>query len=434
MKKNYILDTCVLLQDPDSIFKFEDNNVIIPIGVIEELDNFKTKQSELGKNARQVSRYLDEISSNGEDINKGAKCGDGIIKVVYNGNLQNYYKESNVDLHVIHIGELVTKESDEKTIIVSKDTNVRLRARALNLLAEDYKNDLINLDNSYDGYSEIVVEDGLNNMFKKTGQIELDKVRNMLIEGDFPNNPNYYLSMKECGSKSSLLGKISFDSKMVNLLASGITGYGNIVPKNLEQCFTMDAVFDNSIPLVMVSGVAGTGKSLVSIARAYKSLKDKENGYKKMLVCRPIMPMGKDIGYLKGDLDEKMDPWMQPIYDAFEVITKVDGKAYVKSEKDIKVEALTYIRGRSIHDSIIIIDEAQNLSRNEIKTIVTRVGHNTKIIFTGDIDQIDCPYLNRNTNGLSVLMKTFEKSKYAASIVMKKGVRSELAEEATKLF
>ena len=430
MIKNYILDTCVLLQDPDSIFKFDENNVIIPIGVIEELDEKKKLQDELGKNARQVSRYLDEISNSEGDINKGAKIGEGTIRIVYNGNLGNYYKEKNVDLHVIHIGELITKESDEKTIIVSKDINVRLRARALGLLAEDYKNDIVHLSDSYDGFAELLVEKGTNNEFKKKGYLDISELK--IIDGDFHNHPNFYVSLKE-GEKGGLLGKVSFDCSQINLLRSHFSGYGGIEPKNLEQTFLMDAIFDSTIPLVMVSGVAGTGKSLVSIASAYKMLAEKDL-YKRMLVCRPIMPMGKDIGFLKGDLEEKMDPWMQPIYDAFEVITKNDGKSFVKSKQDIKVEPLTYIRGRSIHDSIIIIDEAQNLSRNEIKTIVTRAGQNTKIIFTGDIDQIDCPYLNRNTNGFSVLMKNFEQSKLSATIVMKKGVRSVLAEEATKLM
>jgi len=433
MTKNYILDTCVLLQDPNCIFKFEENNVIIPIGVIEELDKFKNKQDELGKNARQVSRHLDKIVDGGGNINEGAKIGDGTIKVVYNGNLKSYYKEVNVDLHVIHIGEFLNKEQpDIKTIIVSKDINVRIRAKALGLLAEDYKNDIIELSSTYDGFAELVAANGTNNKLKKNGCLSIDELQILEGESDFHLHPNFYVSIVD-GNGGSLLGKVSFDCMKINLLQSMYTGFGNINPKNLEQTFLMDAIYDNSVSLVMASGVAGTGKSLVSIASAYKLLRENDS-YKRMLVCRPIMPMGKDIGYLKGDLEEKMDPWMQPIYDAFEVITGKDGKFFVKSTENIKVEPLTYIRGRSIHDSIILIDEAQNLSRTEIKTIVTRVGNNTKIIFTGDIDQIDCPYLNKYTNGFSVLMKNFEKSKCAATVVMKHGVRSELAEEATKLM
>ena len=423
-----VLDTCTLLSDPDAIYAFEDNTVIIPIGVIEELDTFKKDQSELGRNARQVSRALDVLRETG-DLHEGVKLpSGGILKVRYNGNLHSLYKEKNVDLHVIHIAQ-ETLKNDPKTpcIIVTKDVNVRIRANALGLKAENYERGAIKKDELDKGYTTINIDVSTFEELVSAKKLALEKVPQVK---DLP--PNYYLIVKKEGDKNSLLAKVSHDKTVVKLLIHPPKEL-KIVAKNKEQSFLLDALLDKDIKLVMVAGKSGTGKTLLAVACAHY-LTMVEKAYKRMLVSRPVCPMGKEMGFLPGEIEDKMLPWLSPIYDALDFIYnfKVSGRDIVLENPAIVIEPLAYIRGRSIHDQIMVIDESQNLSPLEVKTIITRAGENTKIILTGDICQIDSPYLDSLSNGLSVAMESFRGSSLAIGLRLEKGVRSALATEASE--
>lgn len=425
MVKNYILDTNVVLLDPQAIFKFEDNNIIIPIGVIEELDKFKKDQTELGKNARQISRYLDDLRHEG-DLRKGVKIGDGgTIAVRYDGNLNSYYKEQNVDLHVIHIAQkTMEKNSEIPCIVVSRDINVRIRANALGILAENYESDQVNHEEIDKGYTDILISDELFNEFAQDSDLYLSKL-DLTVE----LFPNEYIVLYNSLNKS-LLGRVDSSCRRIKKLLSYPKGVIGIHPKNKEQSFLMDALLDNDIKLVSVAGGAGTGKTLLALAVGYYLTVHKKE-YKRLLVSRPIFPMGKDLGALPGDIGEKLDPWMCPIYDAFEVIKEGSNGRSMVDGNLVVVEPLTYIRGRSIRDQFLIIDESQNLNIHEIKTIITRAGENTKVVLTGDIYQIDNPYIDSMSNGLSATVINMRDSYLSAHVILNKGVRSELAEEAS---
>lgn len=432
MVKNYVLDTNVLLTDPDAIFNFEDNIVVIPIGVIEELDTFKKHQGELGKNARSVSRSLDTLMQKG-DLRKGVEIPNsegGKVKVLYNGNLHQYNKKKNVDLHVIHIAEKLTSEnSEERTVIVSRDTNVRIRAKALGLEAQDYESIIVD-DGIPFGFSSIILSGKETKLFEKLEENLVIDVSDLPISEGLPEN-HYINLISETNRKRNILSKRSGDR--IAVLPDFRQGI-KIKPKNLEQTFVMSALLDEDIRLVSITGPAGTGKTILATAVGYY-LTEKTKTYSKLLVSRPVMPLGRDIGFLPGNVGEKLDPWMQPIYDALERIMSkknIDGRELVMESSFINIEPLTYIRGRSIHDQFVIIDEAQNLTPLELKTIITRAGGHTKIVLTGDITQIDNPYINEKSNGLSVITKSFVPSALSANVVMTKGVRSPLAQEATE--
>lgn len=428
MIKNYILDTNVLLQDPEAIYNFEDNTVIIPIGVIEELDKFKKDNNELGRNARQISRHLDELRVKG-DLRHGITMPNGgTIKVRYNGNLESFYKEQNIDLHVIHIAqETIKKEATTPCIIVSRDINVRIRANALGLLAEDYEAGKVNDDIDF-GFKEIEVD--IDVIVEMAEHKFIPVETNKIFRG---YNPNYYFNLVNPENKRSILAKVSYDGQNIETLPH-LPSKMFIRSKNREQTFVLDALLDPNINLVCISGKAGTGKTLLAVAAGY-FLTEVEDKYDRLLVSRPVYPMGKDLGFLPGTLEEKLDPWMQPIYDSFDVINgnrNSSGKKLVADSSKITVEPLTYIRGRSIHRQFVIVDESQNLTPLEIKTIVTRAGEGTKIVLTGDVEQIDNPYVDKYSNGLSVVMDAFKDSSLSAHIIMTKGVRSKLAQEASK--
>lgn len=428
MIKNYILDTNVLLQDPEAIYEFEDNVVIIPIGVLEELDKFKKDNTELGRNARQISRYLDDLRTQG-DLRHGIPLETGgILKVRYNGNLESFYKEQNIDLHVIHIAqETIKKESGIPCIIVSRDINIRIRANALGLLAEDYEATKIQHDEFDTGFKEIEVD--LDTI------VALNDDRHVAAEGALAGYyPNCYFNVVNTEKKRSILAKVSPDGRTIETLPN-LPNKLFIRSKNREQTFVLNALLDDSINLVCISGRAGTGKTLLAVAAGYY-LTEVEETYDRLIICRPVTPLGKqDIGFLPGTIDEKLDPWMCPIYDAFDVIKGKNigsGKKLVAESGKIQIEALTYIRGRSIHNQFIIVDECQNLTPLEAKTIITRVGEGTKLVLTGDVEQIDNPYVDKYSNGLTIVMDAFKDSDIAAHIVMTKGVRSKLAEEASR--
>lgn len=438
MIKTYILDTCTLLSSPDSLYAFEENTVIIPIGVIEELDKFKKDVTELGRNARQVSRELDSLRKMG-DLREGVKLPTGgKIAVRYNGNLKSLYKEKNVDLHVIHIAqETIKKDKTTPCIIISLDVNVRIRANALGLQAEGYEKGSLKKHELDKGHDDLDLDEDLFDEFVDKKQLAVERIKG------FKPTANYYYALRnEKDTKRTMLARVSVDRTVLRSLIGHPTG-SIIKARNREQAFLIDALMDKDIKLVSVVGTAGTGKTLCSLAMGYYQTTD-EKAYKRLLVSRPVYPMGKDIGFLPGEVSEKLDPWMSPIYDALEIICEnkdnknnknkkeMTGRDIIKKLPWIMVEPLTYIRGRSIHNQFMLIDESQNLSPLEIKTIITRAGEDTKIVLTGDIYQIDNPYVDSLSNGLSVTMESFRGSHLAAGLILERGVRSQLAEQASE--
>lgn len=441
MSKTFLLDTNVLLQDNKAIFNFQEHTIIIPIGVIEELDTFKKETDSRGRNARKASRQIDELRKNG-DLRKGCNLPNGGKLIVgFGKNINSFEKEKNVDYHILQVAQEWNKiKGNEPCTIVSNDVNVRIMANAYGLLTEEYEANKVELDLIDNGLDEIEVDFDLVDVLTKENELEVS-----VDDYEFAKyGPNHYFNLRCSSQNRSVLAKLSSDKTTLTKVYN-LPGNFPLTPKNIEQKCVLDALMDDKISLVAISGHAGTGKSILGTSAGYYQTIIKER-YEKFLVSRPVFPMGKDIGYLPGSATEKMDPWMTPIYDAFDVILLLDkdkknkskksspftsGKKLIEASEQIKIEPLTYIRGRSIHRQFFLIDETQNVNALEIKTILTRAGEGTKIVITGDVDQIDNPYVDKQTNGLSVVMNAFKDSSLAAHIVMKHGVRSALSEEAS---
>jgi PhoH-like ATPase len=442
LKKNFVLDTNVLLHDPRSIFGFEDNDVVIPIYVIEEIDNFKRDLSTLGRNARQVSRYLDEFRVQG-------KLGDGVpiaqdkghIRVLTaNRKLPHGTGEGRTtDDKILAVAlDLLEKDQAKPTVFVTKDTNLRIRADALGLHAEDYDVEgLAALDELWSGVSEVEVGPEQVNDFYATGNVPLEVAR-----GE-PPPPNAFVVLRDrTNPQHSAVGKYSAAKQaFVPLIKTPKEGVWGIRPRNKEQSFALDLLLNDEVRLVTIVGKAGTGKTLLAIAAGLQ--KTMEDGvYQKLLVSRPIFPLGRDIGYLPGSVEEKLNPWMQPIFDNVEYLMNLSrsekkaGRGYheLLDLGILEIEPLTYIRGRSIPNQFIIVDEAQNLTPHEVKTIITRVGDGTKIVLTGDPYQIDNPYVDQTNNGLIHVVNRFKSERLAGHVTMSKGERSPLAELAANLL
>lgn len=423
--KKFILDTNVILADPKCIYKFEDNEVYIPLIVIEELDRNKKGQSEKARAARQFSRSVDAMRADG-DLAKGVDLPTGgklYITTVKKGEVPLGMDLSINDDLILYTAKVLDG------IVVSKDLNVRLKADALGIPAEDYKAGKLVLSKDLDsGHSTIRLSDEQLESFRVNGFIEYS-------EGVYPNE--YYIMLSENNDKNSALGRFSPRAGGIVKLISANNVWG-IRAKNAEQRFAVDALLNDEISLVSLVGKAGTGKTLLAVACGLqKTLEEKK--YQRMLISRPVIPMGKDIGYLPGDINEKLNPWMSPIFDNLDFLFGGHGgfnnqwKPLVE-QGIIKIEALTYIRGRSIPSQYMIVDEAQNLSPHEVKTIVTRIGEGTKLVFTGDPEQIDSAYLDQVNNGLTYVIDRMKTEDIVSHIELLKGERSKLAEIATKLM
>ncbi|MCC3144829.1 PhoH family protein [Halanaerobium sp. Z-7514] len=437
MKKIFVLDTNVLLNNPRAIFSFEDNEVIIPLAVLEEIDNLKTQGSDLGYNARETSRLLEELRNQG-NLDKGVKLeGGGVLKIIINGELRlpKGLSSSKMDNRIISTAiDIMEKNPDRKVIMVSDDINLRLICDAYGLRAEEHSSSRLKEEEIYSGFRELSVNSKLIDKLFAENKLAVEELEQEDRDSFYPNE-FLQLSSKDKHKNTALT---RFDGENLLPLKYNDKQPAKIRPRNREQQLAMELLLDDQIKLATISGKAGTGKTLLAIAAGLAKVVD-ESVYKKLLVVRPVMPMGKDIGYLPGDKEEKMAPWMQPIFDNLEFIVhrNNDSKyAYEKllNSKLIQIEALTYIRGRSVPEQFIIIDEAQNLSLHEVKTIVTRAGENTKLVFTGDPYQIDNPYLNFHKNGLNYLAHKFHDQKISGHIMLKQGERSELAEIASKLL
>ncbi len=437
MKKNYVLDTNVLIHDPRAIFKFEDNDVVIPIYVIEEIDQFKREGTERGRNCRQVARYLDELREKSDvTLAKGVALGDGmgILKVAVptaRGDLPVALDHSAQD-HAILKTALDVREADRSkpTIFITMDTNLRIRADALGMEAETYENTSVDVDTLESGIVELSVPKAEIDEFFQGGALTPK------ANGLKPNS-SVVLKDAEAGNHTAL-GRYDGAKSAVVPLRVPREGVMGIRPKNKEQAFALDLLLDDSIRLVTLVGKAGTGKTLLALAGGLRKVVE-DGTFTRMLVSRPVMPMGRDIGYLPGDVDEKLNPWMQPIFDNLEFLYghgKRDNSAFHELIEGglVQVEPLTYIRGRSLPHQYLIVDEAQNLTPHEIKTIITRAGEGTKIVLTGDPHQIDNPYVDSASNGLSVVADRFRNERIAGHITLSKGERSDLAELAANLL
>ncbi|MBX3158180.1 MAG: PhoH family protein [Deltaproteobacteria bacterium] len=432
--KNYVLDTNVLLHDARAVYAFADNNVVIPIFVIEEIDTFKKDQSELGRNARQVARLLDEYRHDGGLSHPQKMPNGGTVRVALSkaprGNTS--YDSRTMDQRILEIAlEVRDANPTVPTILVTKDVNMRIRGDALGLAAVDFEPERISIDELYPGNRELGVPPGtIETLFAEAGAVV-----------DAPNvHANEYLTLRDDNGKSALTrwDKTTGKALPVKKLREGVWG---IKPRNREQHFALDMLLDDSIKLVTLVGKAGTGKTLLAIAAGLQKVTE-EQVFSKLLVSRPIFPLGRDIGYLPGDIEEKLNPWMQPIYDNLELLLginkadKKDGRSYAELVDlgYVEIEPLTYIRGRSLPNVYMIVDEAQNLTPHEVKTIITRAGEGTKIILTGDPYQIDHPYLDSSNNGLTTVAERFKNESIAAHVILTKGERSPLAELATQIL
>jgi len=445
MIKNFVLDTNVLLHDPRAILGFADNNVCLPIYVIEEIDQFKKDLSELGQNAREVSRIIDSFRVKG-NLRDGVMLPEGgKLRVLFaSGNhikeLAPYHKDLSIShlmdrLIVATAMELQKAEPDVPVVFVTKDTNLRIRAEVLGLKAVDYNKQRKDISELYTGTGELLLsQEQVSELAKPQGSIPIP-------EGAEVNENQYLVVRSETNPSQSLLARVLKKQGRIERIKELKEPVWGIRPKNKEQHFALDALLRDDISLVTLIGKAGTGKTLLAIAAGLQKVAE-EQVYTRLLVSRPIFPLGRDIGYLPGDIGEKLNPWMQPIHDNVEFLMGLSrpDRRSGRSYQDLiemgllEVEPLTYIRGRSIPNQFIIVDEAQNLTPHEVKTIITRVGHGTKIVLTGDPYQIDNPYLDSVSNGLVHTAERFKNEPCAATVTLIRGERSGLAELAANLL
>ncbi len=427
--KTFVLDTNVLLHDPEAMMKFEKNEVVIPVTVLEELDKMKRIPGELGRNARCAFRQLDSLHTLGEgDLHKGILLPTGtLIRIELESKPDNSYTFSlSVNDNRIILAAYVLQKAGKRVVFVSKDFAARIKAEAIGIEAEDYENLKFAYDSIYRGIRKIELPKEDVDLFYKDGFLE---------DRDFRAKPNEYFIMTS-PEHSSAVGKHDpHRGRIEPLLKSGpIWG---IKPRNVEQRCAIDLLLRDDIKLVSLIGQAGTGKTLLALACGLRNVFDK-NVYNRILVSRPVVPLGRDIGYLPGTKEEKLLNWMQPIYDNLEILCESvghDSKETINWVKDrVEMEAVAYIRGRSLPKMYIIIDEAQNLTPHEIKTIVSRAGEGTKVVLTGDPTQIDNPYLDKDSNGLTYLVGCFSDRQIYGHMYFDKTERSELAALAAEIL
>ena len=440
MIKNFVLDTNVLLHDPNALFHFEDNRVIVPITVIEELDHFKKDQNMLGRNARTVSKHIDRLRASG-NLGEGVPLEHGGVLRVALGSegaslLPPELEGRTGDNRILGVAlSARAREKNVPVVVVTKDTNLRIKADALGVTAEDYESDRVDIEELYRGFREVTVGKEFIDAFYAAGEcIPPPDARDL--------HSNEYIILRDAASQSSALGRVDALRRKLRLLAPSKDDVWGVRPRNKEQTFALDILLDDSVKLVTLAGKAGTGKTLLAIAAGLRKTSDEEV-YQRMLVSRPVFPMGKDLGFLPGDVEEKLKPWMQPIFDNVEYLFGFNRKKRQGSVRGyqelinlgiLEIEPLTYIRGRSIPNQFIIVDEAQNLSPHEVKTILTRAGENSKVVLTGDPYQIDNPFVDSASNGLSCTVEKFKDEAIAGHVLLVKGERSPLAELAANIL
>ncbi len=433
-----VLDTNVLLFDAQAIFKFQDSDIYIPVTVIEEIDRFKRDTGENGRNARQFSRYIDELRKNGP-LTEGVKPNgnNSRVFIMIDKDFKNVPEDlvsEKADNRILGAAiHLANKYKEQNVFLISKDINLRIKADVYGVPAKDYEPDDVNFEEMYDGYRELELTPGEIDQFYTE--------RFFPVPANFRMIPNEYVVMKnKSGGNHSALGRYSLKDEAVVPLKIYDNVWG-VNPRNMEQSFALDCLLNDEIQLISLVGKAGTGKTLLALAAGLVLTLD-EGKFQRLLVSRPIFPMGRDIGYLPGDVNEKLNPWMQPIFDNVDFLMGADTsqkKAAGRTQELINqgllnIEPLTYIRGRSIPHQYLIVDEAQNLTPHEIKTIITRAGQGTKVILTGDCYQIDNPYIDSSNSGLTYCVERFKGAPIAAHVTLRKGERSELAETASNIL
>ena len=439
MKKVFVLDTNILLTDPNSLFKFAHNDVVIPISVIEEIDVFKKDQSETGRNAREVSRILDRLRKKGNlasGIPLSDEHDDGLL-FVYLGRdltvLPSLLRDIT-DNAILAVALTLQKKFGEtrKVTLITKDSNLRVKADALAISSEDFEADKVDVSQLYTGFCDIEIDASFINDIYAKGYVD-----NPFTKGEYYLYANQFIRLKDRDtSDQTIMASYNKELNRIELLQGSQEKVWGVSARNREQSFGLSALLDDKIKLVTLTGGAGTGKTLLAIAAGLSKTTD-EDIYNRVLIARPVFPLGKDIGFLPGDVDEKLNPWMQPIYDNLELLLnggkssrqKSFNKGYQEliNQGLLAVEPLTYIRGRSLPNCYFLVDEAQNLTPHEIKTIITRAGEGSKIVLTGDPFQIDNPYVDATNNGLTHVVERFKDSDIAAHVTYSQGERSKLA-------
>ncbi len=463
--KHFVLDTNVLLHNPDALFVFEDNHIVIPFPVIEELDTMKRREDDVGRNARETVRHLDAIRRAGRLIDgvnlaevgprpgSGAGAATGTVRIdVGDHDRPKSIAHDSPDNRIIAVAWSLS-QNGEPVVFVSKDLAARIKADALGIRTEDFENQKVDADRLYSGYVELdAARKDIDDLYRDR-MLELDRLRGQLtVEMDDGSSvtrelsPNQYVILKDVQDEAhSGLGRRLADTDHLIPVAPQKKPTFGILARNVQQTMALDLLLDDEVKMVTLLGSAGTGKTLLAIAAGMTKVFAEER-YDKLLVARPIMPMGRDIGYLPGDKDEKLGAWMQPIFDNLTYLLSTRGSPNQSpdsrtSEQRIDklimdgrlvLEPLTYIRGRSIPHQFMIVDEAQNLTPHEVKTIASRVGEGTKLVLTGDIGQIDNPYLDGSSNGLSYAVEKMRGLGVVGHVTLARSERSELASLAAE--
>lgn len=432
-KKTYVIDTNVLLHDPNALSTFTGHDVVIPLAVLEELDSMKRYRDEMGKSVRAVLRFFDSLKDIAEgDVHSGATLPDGTtIRVqleIKTESKADFSLSLTSSKYRILMAACFLKDKGESVVFVSKDLTMRVKAKAVGLEVQDYENQKFSYESIYKGYRNLDLSKHDIDLFSKDGKLPLS-------ESDL--QPNEYCLLN-CEEKSSAVGKFDAESGgLISLLPINGDVWG-IKPLNVEQRCALDLLLRDEVKLVTLVGPAGTGKTLLALAVGLRKVFD-EGTYSRILVSRPIMPLGKDIGFLPGYKEEKLIHWMQPIYDNLEFLCSSCKESdetlrWVTESKKLEMEAVTYIRGRSLPKIYVIIDEAQNLTPHEVKTIISRAGEDTKVVLTGDPTQIDNPYLDKDSNGLNYIVGCFKERELFGHVFMDKTERSKLAALAAEVM
>lgn len=433
-RRKIVVDTNVILFDAQAILRFGDADIYIPMSVIEEVDKFKRDQGENGRNARQFSRFIDILRAKGS-LSSGVQldnAGEGFLYISTDMSFSGMPAELDsmvIDNRILSTALSLQKQHPRNKIeLITKDINLRIKADVYGIFAKDYEPDVTN-DELYEGYLEIDVSPQEIDLFYKEKKLKTSAKL----------HANQYVIMKNTANPNhTAIGRFSMAAEAVVPLVTPVDSIWGVHARNVEQAFALDCLLNDEILFVSLVGKAGTGKTLLAIAAGLHKTLD-QGVFQRLLVSRPIFPMGKDIGYLPGDIEQKLNPWMQPIFDNVEFLMGADKKASGRAQELINqgmlnIEPLTYIRGRSIPKQYLIVDEAQNLTPHEIKTIVTRAGQGTKVILTGDVYQIDNPYVDSANSGLTYAVERFKGHPIAAHVTLMKGERSALAELAANIL
>ena len=449
-KKIYVLDTNVYLTDYEALYKFGTGDIVIPLKVLEEIDKQKKRQDGVGLNARNFIRVLDELRAKG-NLNKGVRIdkGLGIVRAKPSqlSVLPEDFDKSLPDNAILSCALSEQQESPTKrVVVVSLDINLRVRCDALGLDCESYtENQVVKKSNDiFTGFSKLLIDDQMIDRFYNGEEIFLESDDNTK---EYKPNQFVMLVSSSNEKKTGMARFVAFNKPLLKVkeYVKGREGtvFG-LTPKNKEQQMALNLLMDEDVPVVTMMGSAGTGKTLLAIAAALEHVINREGEdsqkYEKIIVSRSVMPMGKDIGFLPGTMEEKMAPWVAPIQDNLDTLFSnkankgLDPLEHYKEKGIIQVEALTYIRGRSLNNAFIIIDECQNMNIHEIKTVLTRVGENTKIVLTGDIEQIDNTYLNETNNGFTYAVEKLKHSELTGHVTLTRGERSKVASLAARLL